>query len=124
VEPAPSANIGKIIHRVSVDSRIATPAASPVPEMVFRIDPDSLRYNGYKEFTPDSLPVQPDQFMERRIYDVVPATVAEMAARAIFKARREAVAESYGVAVFGRWWDCHMVVQKDAHLSVSRRPRR
>lgn len=76
--------------------------ASPVPDKVFRVDLDTQLYTGYKEFTPRSVVLHPDQFMERRFSDVLPMAIAEGVDHAIFSAK-QGMPVAFDCAVFRQW---------------------
>ena len=96
---APEKNVKTV---VSLERRVVSTHASPVPDKVFKVDLETRLYTGYKEFTPRSVILRPDQFMERRVTDVLPAGTAEGIDRAIHAAK-EGKPVVFDCAVFGHW---------------------
>jgi hypothetical protein len=103
-----------------MDARRITPAASPVADKVFKIDPISGRYVGYKEFTPNSVVLAPHQFLDQKYTDVLPTNVAQSMARSIWTAQRHQRVSAFSCSVLGQWVHCHTVMHDAlAHIQVT-----
>lgn len=98
---------------------VRTVSSSPVADKVFRLDPATALYTGYKEFTPRSIKLDPEQFMEKVFTDVLPRNVADSMDRAIFNAKRHYATSTFTCAVFGHWVKCHVIVREQAHVNCT-----